>query len=345
MVSDRIAARILEALARWWPSPVAARTRRLGGIPGSNEHAQNYTVDQFMSRVWFGVRAGRAMPPLWGKRVLEIGCGHGGITCYLASIGATPAVGIDLDPSRFEHGAALAGAIESASGGRHKLTVTFAVMDCHDLAFADASFDVVMADNLMEHVTDPKRVMLEAFRVLTANGILVVPTFSSILSKHGLHVKHGLKVPWANLFFNERTIVEVVRRRARRHPELRDVYPGLHGDPQRVRDLRKHRDLNDITHANFLSLAGAAGFLVDEFRIDMTKVGRVLAAVVPAVRQTRLLDVMSVGAGAVLRKPSVGRRGSSDEAAVPERTAPQLPGCVVPEDRSDGKRPGRGVPR
>jgi SAM-dependent methyltransferase len=49
--------------------------------------------------------------------------------------------------------------------------------DCHAIPFPDASFDVVMANHLLEHVADDRQVMREFFRVLRPGGwgIVLVP--------------------------------------------------------------------------------------------------------------------------------------------------------------------------
>lgn len=291
-----IAAAFLSALASAYPSPVAARDKRLVAEPGSVEYEKAYTLDQFMSRVVSGSPLGRDLPTLIGKEVLELGCGHGGVTCYLASLGAKRAVGIDINTDNFSHG------LELASKFKGGLPVELMEMNCMNLTFEEESFDAVYADNAFEHYDDPERVMREAYRVLRPGGFLIVPIFSSIKSKYGLHLKQGLKLPWANLFFSEETIIGAMQRQARKRPELLEWYAGLNGEPRRVRDLRKHRDLNDITHKDFLQMAARTGFDVKAFRVYPTRVGRVLRRLMPSLERTIIFDVLSTGAGSLLYK-------------------------------------------
>lgn len=42
--------------------------------------------------------------------------------------------------------------------------------DAHEIPFDDASFDVVMANHLLEHVDDDRRVMAECYRILKEGG-------------------------------------------------------------------------------------------------------------------------------------------------------------------------------
>ncbi len=48
--------------------------------------------------------------------------------------------------------------------------------DAHDLPFADASFDGVIAQAVLEHVTDPVRCVAEMHRVLKADGLVYADT-------------------------------------------------------------------------------------------------------------------------------------------------------------------------
>ena len=51
---------------------------------------------------------------------------------------------------------------------------TFQVGDVYDLAFADASFDVIYAHQVLQHLSRPVAALGEMRRVLRANGVLAV---------------------------------------------------------------------------------------------------------------------------------------------------------------------------
>jgi ubiquinone/menaquinone biosynthesis C-methylase UbiE len=274
---------------------MARKTAKYGSEPGTEAYDMAYARDQFVRRTRDGLGAS-----VLGLDVLEIGCGHGGISCFIACAGAKSVVGIDLNTRSMSYAVRLASELGANFGGT--LPVTFREMDAYHLEFAPETFDMVVAENSFEHFLDPEEVMRQSWRVLRKGGVLLVPIFSSIYSKYGLHLKHGLKLPWANLLFSEQTIIRAMHRLAKERPELMDLYPGLRNSPSRVRDLRAHGDLNDITYKRFAQMAARVGFDVRNFRYFPTRVGRVMQRIWPLGRSF-LMDVFSTGASAHLVKP------------------------------------------
>jgi ubiquinone/menaquinone biosynthesis C-methylase UbiE len=288
---------LLYQLARQWPSPVADRQKRFGASAGTEEYHVAYTIEQFNIKVRTGLGV-----DVFDKDVLEIGCGHGGISCFLAVAGAKSVVGIDLNTKNLEYAQAFAQQIAGNFGPNAKLPLKFLEQNAYALKFPDASFDLVVADNSFEHFLEPQLVLRNVARVLRPGGKLLVPVFSSIYSKHALHLKNGLKVPWTNLFFSEKTIVRALERMAKDNPKLYEIYPGLQSQPQRVRDVRRYGDLNDITYKSFKQMARAEGFRIESFRPNGTRiVGRIVARI-PLFRNSVVMDIFSTGAGSLLSK-------------------------------------------
>ena len=97
-----------------------------------------------------------------GSRVLEVGSGLG----ILAAEVAVAAAGVDVI------GIELSAAQIAASSPAPR--VTFMQGDAHSLRFPDASFDLVYARYLLEHVSDPERVLHQMRRVVRPGGRVAV---------------------------------------------------------------------------------------------------------------------------------------------------------------------------
>jgi SAM-dependent methyltransferase len=290
-----IVARAVAAAADLMPDRLSGEEAAHAGEVGTIEYGVGYGRSQFLHRVREG--AGSLTPSLWGKDVLEIGCGHGGISCYLAAVGARSVVGIDLNHAALSAAVVLQDEISARIG--RPLPVSFLEMDAAMLAFADDTLDVVFADNLFEHVMDPAGVLAEARRVLRPGGRLIVPTFCPRRTKWGPHLKQGLRLPWLGLF-SDKTLIEALQIRAEADPRLYVVYPGLEGSPTALRDVRAYRDLNDLTFAGFLELSAASGFTVERFRAHGTIALRLARKGGLDLDATPLGELLSTGAGAEL---------------------------------------------
>jgi SAM-dependent methyltransferase len=103
-----------------------------------------------------------------GASVLDVGCGPGTITADLATL-VTPARVTALEVTE----AALD--LARAEIARRGLSnVEFAVGDVHALDFADGTFDVMHAHQVLQHVTDPVAALREMRRVTRPGGLVAV---------------------------------------------------------------------------------------------------------------------------------------------------------------------------
>ncbi|MFG2193597.1 methyltransferase domain-containing protein [Streptomyces sp. NPDC048639] len=101
-----------------------------------------------------------------GLSVLDVGCGPGTITADLAA---------RVAPGRVTAVDAAPGILDDArrvAAERGLDTVDFAVADVHALDHPDASFDVVHAHQVLQHVGDPVAALREMRRVCRPGGVV-----------------------------------------------------------------------------------------------------------------------------------------------------------------------------
>ena len=102
-----------------------------------------------------------------GLDLLDVGCGPGTLTADLASrVAPGRVVGIDRADAVLEQAAS-----HAASRG---VAVEVRAGDVYALPFSDASFDVVHAHQVLQHLVDPVRALGEMRRVLRPGGVVAV---------------------------------------------------------------------------------------------------------------------------------------------------------------------------
>jgi tocopherol O-methyltransferase len=112
----------------------------------------------------------------WGnitqvENVLDVGCGIGGSTLYLAEKFNCRGVGITLSAKQAAR--AKGRALEKGLDER----VSFQVADALEMPFADNQFDLVWSLESGEHMSDKEQFLKECFRVLKPQGTLILATW------------------------------------------------------------------------------------------------------------------------------------------------------------------------
>jgi ubiquinone/menaquinone biosynthesis C-methylase UbiE len=104
-----------------------------------------------------------------GLDLLDVGCGPGNITVDLARrVAPGRVLGVDVVPDIVRQARA------DGAGATEDLSVEFAVADVYGLDLESASFDVVHAHQVLQHLSDPLAALVEMRRVLRPGGLLAV---------------------------------------------------------------------------------------------------------------------------------------------------------------------------
>ena len=103
------------------------------------------------------------MIDLKDEHFLDIGCGSGTVSLYLAKTCAATITGIDIDKKE----------IKKAQSRANKFSIHFLLADAIHLPFKDETVGVVTCFDVLHHIKAWKNALKEIKRVLKPNGYLI----------------------------------------------------------------------------------------------------------------------------------------------------------------------------
>ena len=201
--------------------------------------------------------------PLDGRRVLDLGCGVGEYVRAFTRRGAN-ALGCDIELPRLIEARARGASVVLAAAGEA-------------LPFRDAALDVVVLNEVIEHVTSDRQTLREVARVLAPGGTCVIfapnrlfpfethgvylPTLQSLISSHAARRFVFGNIPLVNWLprplrdrlvpharvYTQRTLDEVLRGSGLRVVTRDFVFPGF--DNVAARFGRAGRAFRTLMHA------------------------------------------------------------------------------------------------
>jgi SAM-dependent methyltransferase len=128
-------------------------------------------------------------PDISGKRVLEVGCGHGALSVDMARSGAN-VVGVDLNEWRVNFATELVQIRYPELASRLRFSAT----PVEDLPEGEP-FDYIVSKDTFEHVEDLGALLDSLHRLLRPGGFLIAGSTPLYWSPKGDHGRTGLRVP------------------------------------------------------------------------------------------------------------------------------------------------------
>ncbi len=186
-------------------------------------------------------RYGGALP---GRRILDLGSGMGGTSVALGLAGAAPLA--------FEYNRAYCDIIRLRAG-RYDMGLPVVNGAGEQLPFSDASFDLVIAWDVVEHVQDPALLLAELARVLRPGGRALL----TVINRFAFRDPH-YHLPLLNWL--PRPLAEAIIERRGRSKRGADF-----SDRQRLSEMHYY------TMGSFRQLAARYGFRVGDIREDRVR--------------------------------------------------------------------------
>ncbi|MGK7935903.1 MAG: methyltransferase domain-containing protein [Xenococcaceae cyanobacterium] len=138
---------------------------RAGNYKRERRQAQIDLIEELL--LWAGYQNQGNIP----QNIVDVGCGIGGSTLYLAEKFGASATGITLSPVQVSR------ATERAIANNLADKVQFQIANALDMPFADNTFDLVWSLESGEHMPDKTKFLQECYRVLQPGGKIIFATW------------------------------------------------------------------------------------------------------------------------------------------------------------------------
>ena len=171
------------------------------------DYSENATFEYEHECEWpFWRFFGRGQELFEGCDILDLGCGWGGRPVRWLEVGAKSVFGVEVS----ENQVSLARAFAER---KKQCSVRFEVGTGEDIPCEDESIDLVVMNDVMEHVIAPEQVVAECHRVLRSGGRLatVFPPYYDIVGGSHLH-GYATSFPGLNLLFPTRALTGAALR-------------------------------------------------------------------------------------------------------------------------------------
>jgi SAM-dependent methyltransferase len=189
-------------------------------------------------------------PSFKNKKILELGCGFGGLSLDMAQSGAQKVVGLEIDPKDIKV------AKFNLENNYPALTQSLQFKHVNIADYPEFDFDFVVSKDVFEHVDDLAYVLHDVKRRLKVGGCLYAgfgPLWNSPYGFHGDHEGWNFKnkYPWGHLIVKPEKIVNQ-----------------FNSTQSSSIDSLMNLGLNRCSLSDYQKIIHESGFSVEYFRIN-----------------------------------------------------------------------------
>jgi SAM-dependent methyltransferase len=141
----------------------------------------------------------RPWTSIQGKRVLDVGCGYGGMLLAMADAGAASISGVEVDDARLHWAKVRTDSIGFPADLRQ------ADICVEDGLKSFGPFDVILMQDVMEHVPDPSIAIRNISRLLSPGGVVYVQVGNKYSADQLLH-DHHCQLPGLTVLSREQAV-------------------------------------------------------------------------------------------------------------------------------------------
>ena len=129
-------------------------------------------------------------PDLWGKRVLDLGCGYGWHCKFAAEQGAAQVLGIDLSERMIREA-------ERRSGGA---PIEYRICGIENYEYPESQWDCTVSNLALHYIADIEEVFRKVYRTLKPGGVFLLnmehPVFTAAPGQDWLFREDGTPLCW-----------------------------------------------------------------------------------------------------------------------------------------------------
>jgi len=208
------------------------------------EYAEQNFLDENADHLKVDKQLVRGLLDLTGKKVLDFGCGMGGMTLWYGSNWDCSVYGLDIDGHHIE--------VANTIKNKHRIdNVHFIRADLLKTEL-EGNYDYVFLNDVVEHIPmDILEAIFKKISTLLSPNCRIFISYPPWKSPYASHLNHVIKIPWCQ-FLPQRILNALIEKH--NHPivgeiesDLKAAYAGLNRlTPKKITALIKNTGLKKV---------------------------------------------------------------------------------------------------